>query len=135
MYLRASGRQEAEILAELEPEAELALKREAVITAIVATAQIGPTDDEVLQALAPTAEREGIAPETLRDDVAGAGRLQDVREDIAARQAIDLVAASAKPIPVAQAQAREQLWTPDKAKGAGDEPAPAGAGQLWTPGS
>src|SRR5205807_4267658 len=40
MYLRASGRQEAEILAELEPDAELALKREAVITAIVAAARI-----------------------------------------------------------------------------------------------
>jgi trigger factor len=136
MYLRASGREESQILAELEPEAELALKREAVITAIVERAGISPSDDELLQALAPTAEREGVDPETLRDDVAGAGRLEDVREDLAARQAIDLVARTAKPIPVAQAQAREQLWTPDKDAGAEtDEPAGAGAGRLWTPGS
>ena len=36
-------------------------------------------------------------------------------------QAIDLIAAAAKPIPLAQAQAREQLWTPEKAARASAE--------------
>ena len=58
-----------------------------------------------------------------------------MREDLAARQAIDLIAARAKPIPLAQAQAREQLWTPGKeaAAGGAGEAAPSKPGRLWTP--
>jgi trigger factor len=130
-YLQIVGRGEAEILAEMEPEAELALRREAVITAIVAAEGISPSDEELLAVLAPTAEREGIEPQKLLGELRSAGRLEDVREDLATRQAIDLIAEEAKPIPLAQAQAREQLWTPEKegAKPAG----PGEPGRLWTP--
>jgi trigger factor len=134
-YLQITGRPEEEILAEMQPEAELALRREAVITAVVEAEQIDPSDDEVLQALAPTAEREGVEPETLLEDLRGAGRLEDVREDLAAREAIDVIAAAAKPIGLAQAEARGKLWTPGKEP----EGASAGAesseqaGRLWTP--
>jgi hypothetical protein len=38
-----------------------------------------------------------------------------------------LVAESAKPIPIEQAEAREKIWTPEKERQA--------AGDLWTPGS
>jgi len=136
-YLQITGRAEEEILKEMEPEAELALRREAVITAIVAAEQITPSDEDLLEALAPTAEQEEVEPQQLLEDLRASGRLEEVREDLAARQAIDLLAAEAKPIPQAQAQAqaREQLWTPGKA------PAPEGAAKagaeaparLWTP--
>ena len=136
-YLQITGRPEEEILAEMQPEAELGLRREAVITAVVAAEQISPSDEEVLEALAPTAEREGVEPQTLLDDLRGAGRLEEVREDLAAREAIDAIAAAAKPIPLAQAQAREQLWTPGKDD---EDPAAASASgeaeksaKLWTP--
>jgi trigger factor len=134
-YLRIVGREESDILAEMEPEAEQALRREAVITAIVAGEGIDPTEEQVLAALAPTAEREGVEPETLLGDLRTAGRLEEVREDLAARQAIDLIAESAKPIPIAQAQAREQLWTPEKegAAVAGAEADKGQAARLWTP--
>lgn len=134
-YLQVVGREEAEILAETEPEAELALRREAVITAIVEAEGVAPSDEELLEALAPTAEREGIQPAELFDQLRKAGRLEEAREDLAARQAIDLVAASAQAIPLAQAQAREQLWTPEKereAAGAASGESQASA-RLWTP--
>jgi trigger factor len=134
-YLQVTGRQEPEVLAELEPEAELALRREAVITAIVAAESISPSEQELLEVLTPTAEREGIEAQTLLADLRTAGRLEDVREDLAARAAIDLLAETAKPIPLAQAQAREQLWTPgkdDPEAGASQPGAPA-PGKLWTP--
>jgi trigger factor len=134
-YLQIVGREEPDILQEMAPEAELALRREAVITAIVAAELISPSEQEVIEALAPTAEREGVEPATLLEDLRSAGRLEEVREDLAARQAIDLVAAAAKPIPLAQAQAREQLWTPEKG-GPGPGEAPAGAEappRIWTP--
>ena len=64
----------------------------------------------MLAALAPTAEREGVEPQTLLEELRGAGRLEEVREDLAAREAIDLIASEAKPIPLAQARgAREAV--------------------------
>lgn len=134
-YLQITGREEAEVLAEMEPEADLALRREAVITAVVEAESISPSEEEVLAVLRPTAEREGIEAQTLLADLTAAGRLEDVREEVAARQATDLIAAAAKPIPIARAQAREALWTPEKAASA--PAAPAGTAEapdrLWTP--
>jgi trigger factor len=52
------------------------------------------------------------------------------------RKAAELVAESAKPIPLEQAAAREQIWTPEQERG-DEEAAEGGAapGGLWTPGS
>ncbi len=143
-YMQISGREEQETLAEMAPDAELALRREAVLSAIVAAEGIEPSEEELLEALAPSAEREGIAPEKLLDKVRSAGRLDEVREDLAVRKAVELIAVNATPIPVEQAKAREQLWTPEKealgekaavaavagSERAGDTAAP---GRLWTP--
>ncbi len=135
-YLQIVGRDEADILAEMEPEADLALRREAVITAVVAAESIDPPEEDLLAALAPIAEREGLTPEKLLEDLRRAGRVEEVREDLAAREAIGAIADAAKPISLAQAQAREQIWTPGKegeaAPGAASEPAAAPA-RLWTP--
>jgi trigger factor len=134
-YLRVLGREEQDLLGEMEPEADRALRREAVLTAVVEAEQIEPTEEEELAAVTPAAEREGVDPAQLLADLRRAGRLEDLREDLAARRAVELIAESARPIPVAQAQAREQLWTPEKAaqQAAGDEQAAAQPGQLWTP--
>jgi trigger factor len=135
-YLQIVGRQEAEILAEMEPEAELALRREAVLTALVEAEGISCTEEELIEAVTPTAERESVGPEKLIEDLRSAGRLEELREEVAARKAIDLIAASAKPIPMARAQAREQLWTPEKQVSGSAGPGEAAvqpAGRLWTP--
>jgi trigger factor len=137
-YFQITGRREEEILEEMRPEAEQALKREALITAVVAAEGIAPSDDDVLEALIPTAEREGVEPDKLYDELQSAGRLDEVREDLAAREAIDLISSEAKPIAPEKAAAREKLWTPDKESEAGTgAEAAAGeeqAGKLWTPG-
>ena len=134
-YLRLSGNREEEVLAELHPEAEVALRREAVITAVVAAEGISPGEEDLLAVLAPTAEREGVEPETLLADLEKAGRLEELREELAARQAIDLIADSAKPIEPSRARAREQLWTPEKASETAEGPAQAdkAPARLWTP--
>ena len=134
-YLRLSGNREEEVLAELRPEAELALRREAVITAVVAAEEVSPSDEDVLEALAAAAEREDVQPAELLEQLRSSGRLEELREELAARQAIDLIAERAKPIEPGRARAREQLWTPEKAsetqEGPGDaDKAPA---RLWTP--
>ena len=58
-YLQIAGREEQAILAEMEPDAEQALRREAVLTAVVAAEGISPSDEELLQTVSPAAEREG----------------------------------------------------------------------------
>jgi trigger factor len=135
-YLQIVGREEQDILTEMEPEAEQALRREAVITAVVVAEGIDPSEADVLAALEPTAEREDVEPRKLLEELRKAGRLEEVREDLAARTAIGVIADAAKPIPLAQAQAREQLWTPAKAEesaaGAAQEPVGAPP-RLWTP--
>lgn len=148
-YLQIDGRPEQEILAELAPDAERALRREAVLTAVVAAEGIEPSEPALLEAITPTAEREGVTPEELLVRLRDAGRLEELREDLAARQAIDLIAAEAVPISLEQAQAREKLWTPAKEEQAtpaiGGDPdtdpthpaspahPSAPAGRLWTP--
>jgi trigger factor len=131
-YLRVAARDERAILAEMEPDAELALRREAVLTAIVAAEGISPSEPDLLEAVTPTAERDAVEPEKLLSDLRARGRLEELREDLAARKAVELIAARAKPIPVAQAQAKEQLWTPGK--GETGEAAGTASGRLWTPG-
>jgi trigger factor len=113
-----------------------------VLTAVVQAEGIRPEEPELLESLAPAAEREGLTVADLLQRLRAAGREEELREDLAARQAMDLIARAAKPIPIEQAQAREQLWTPEKeraerAREDGDsgsaQGAPAEAGGLWTP--
>jgi trigger factor len=128
-YLRIAGRTEEDLLSEARPDAEQQLRREAVVAAIIEAEGLEASDQEILEALAPTAQREGTTPKKVFDRLKSAGRLDDLREEVLARKAIDLVADSAKPIPLEQAAAREKIWTPDKG-----EPEEKSS-ELWTPGS
>jgi trigger factor len=135
-YLQIAGRAEEEILADMSADAETALRREAVLTAIVAAEQIEPSEEQLLEAVASAAEREEVEPAKLLEDLRSAGRLDELREDLAARLAVELIADRASAITPAQAQAREQLWTPGQdpegEPTAAGEPA-AAPGKLWTP--
>ena len=126
-YLRIAGKSEDELLAEAKPDAEQALRREAVIAAVIEKEGIAPSDGDVLDALQASAARESTTPEKLRARLEQAGRIDDLKEDLAQRLAVDWLVEHAKAIPVEQAQARDKLWTPDKAT-------EEGTGQLWTPG-
>lgn len=135
-YLRIAGRDEEMLAHEAEPEAAAALKREAVLAAIVEAEGIEPTDEDVREALQPTAERQGTTVEKVFEQLRSNGRLDRVRREVASRQASELLVSEAKPISVEQAKAREKLWTPGKEDPAETEsPAGPGPGQLWTPGS
>jgi trigger factor len=128
-YLRIAGKDEDEIIAEARPDAEQALRREAVIAAVVEAEGIEPSDETLLATLQAAAAREGTSPEKLRDRLAREGRLDNLRRDLAERAAVDLLVEHAQAIPPEQARAREKLWTPEK-----DEPGTP-SGQLWTPGA
>jgi trigger factor len=132
-YLKITGREEEDMISELAPEAAQSLRREAVIAAVVAAERIVPSEEDLLEVIAPTAEREGVEPQKLLEDLRESGRLEDLREDLAARQAVELIASLAKPISIEQAQAREKLWTPDSGEQIEDGAAEPAAARLWTP--
>jgi trigger factor len=97
MYLQISGKTEEEIIEEGRPDAEQALRREAVLAAIVAAEGIDPTDEQLLEALGPDAERAQVKPEKLLDRIRSSGRLDALKEDVAQGLAIDLLVESAQP--------------------------------------
>jgi trigger factor len=158
-YLKISGKTERELIEETKPEAELALRREAVLAAVIKAEGIEPTEQQLLDALEGAAEREQMSREKLLERLRRAGRADSLAKEVAAEQAIDLVVTEAKPIPIEEAQeqakkaaeaapraasapkakepgARKQskptdeLWTPDQAAGEG-----GGDKKLWTPDS
>ncbi len=126
-YLQMQGKTREEILEESKPDAERELKREAVLAAIAEAEAIEVSEEELVEALEHTAEHERTTPEKLLARLRENGREAMIREDIQVRKAIDLLAESAKPIPLEQAEAREKIWTPEKEEE--EEP-----GELWTPG-
>jgi trigger factor len=132
-YLRIAGRDEADIVEQSKPDAEQALRREAVLAAIIEAEGIEPSEDEVFEAVEQAAAegRGRVSPKKLLERLKSQGRLDSLKQDLAQRKALDLITESAKPISVEQAQAREKLWTPGDSEGAKS----GSSGQIWTPGS
>jgi trigger factor len=132
-YLRLAGRGEEEIVEQSKPDAEQALRREAVLAAIIEAEGIEPTDDEVFEAVSEAAgDGPGrTSPKKLLERLKSSGRLETLKQDLAQRKALDVIADSAKPISIEQAQARDRLWTP----GDSERDRSASSGQLWTPAS
>jgi trigger factor len=130
-YLQIAGKDEEALAHDAEADAASALRREAVLAAVVAAEQIEPTEEELVEALRPAAERDGSDPQELVEQLRKAGRLDQLRDDVATRQALELLVREATPISVEQAQARDKLWTPGKEDSENRPP----TSQLWTPGS
>ena len=100
-----------------------------MLAAVVEAEQIEPTDEEIREALAPSAERAGDEARRAARAAASRAAAWTASARTSPRgQALELLVREAKPISVEQAQAREKLWTP------GSEGEQAGTGQLWTPG-
>jgi trigger factor len=128
-FARIQGKPRDELVADVRPEAERSLRREAVLAAIADAEGIEISDDDLFEALRGGDDSPATEKEARRalDRLRSSGRDALVREDIRIRRAAEVVVDSATPIPMEQADARERLWTPGKER--------AEAGQLWTPGS
>ena len=128
-FTRIQGKPREQLVADVRPDAERSLRREAVLAAIADAEGIEVSDDDVFEALKGGDESPATEKEARRalDQLRSSGRDALVREDIRIRRAAEVVVDGAKPIPLAQAEAREKLWTPEKER--------QGAGSLWTPGS
>jgi trigger factor len=98
-YLRIAQKSEDELLAEARPDAEQALRREAVLAAFIAAEGIEPSEGDILDALQQSAVQQGTKPEKLRKRLEQSGRLDELVEDLAQRRAVEVIAERATPEP------------------------------------
>jgi trigger factor len=133
-FLQMQGKTRDELIEETKPDAEKELKREAVVTAIAEAEGIEVSEEEMVEALAHSAEHERTTPEKLLERLRQNGRDAMIREDLRARKAIELVADAAKPIPKEEADARQEKAEAREKLLAPEGEGKAKAGGLWTPG-
>ncbi|MCU0307732.1 MAG: trigger factor [Thermoleophilia bacterium] len=129
-YLQAQGQTLDQARAGLRVDAELSVRRELVIEAIVDAEAIEVTDEELEAKVRADAAEAGRDADRIMEELRKAGMLDQLRQDMRMERAVDLVVESAVPVSAAEADAKEKIWTPDKA---GEAAPAAGAGQLWTP--
>lgn len=128
-FLKSQGKTREQLLEEGRPDAELALKREAVLEAVADAEEIEVSEEDLLDALRPPPGHEDHdhpAPEEALAELRKTGRDKMLREDLRMRRALEVIAEEAKPIAPEKAEAKEEIWTPDKEQE---------KKQLWTPGS
>jgi trigger factor len=125
-FLAMTGQQPEELVARLQDEAQRSVARELVLDAVGDQLGLEVSDAEVEELVREQAEAMGDDTEEMLVALRESGRFESLREDLRLRKALDQVAAEVKRIPLAQAEAREAIWTPDKEN-------PPGETKLWTP--
>jgi len=116
-----------ELIEETKADAELELKREAVVTAIAEAEGIEVSDEEIDELIASQSEETDDIEESKRL-LQENGGYERIRADLRLKKALDEIVAGVKRIPVELAAARDKLWTPEKEKEGTKM-------NIWTPGS
>src|SRR5581483_2195693 len=125
-FLAMTGQQPEELVARLGEEAQRSVARELVLDAVAEQLGLDVPDAEVEELVREQAEALGDDAEEMLVALRENGRFESLREDLRLRKALDHVAGEVKRIPLAQAEAREAIWTPDKEN-------PPTETKLWTP--
>jgi trigger factor len=125
-FLAMTGQQPEELVARLHDEAQRSVARELVLDAVAEQLGLDVPDSDVEELVREQAEALGDDTEEMLVALRESGRFESLREDLRLRKALDQVAADVKRIPLAQAEAREAIWTPDKEN-------PPTETKLWTP--
>jgi trigger factor len=125
-FLAMTGQQPEELVVRLRDEARRSVARELVLDAAAEQLGLEVPDAEVEELVREQAEALGDDVDEMLVALRESGRFESLREDLRLRKALDRVAAEVKRIPLAQAEAREAIWTPDKEN-------PPRETKLWTP--
>jgi trigger factor len=125
-FLAMTGQQPEELLARLQDEAQRSVARELVLEAVADQVELEVPDAEVEELVREQAEAVGDDSDEMLAALRESGRFETLREDLRLRNALDHVAGEVKRIPLAQAEARDAIWTPDKEN-------PPSETKLWTP--
>jgi trigger factor len=125
-FLAMTGQQPEELVARLRDEAQRSVARELVLDAAAEQLGLEVPDAEVEELVREQAEALGDDADQMLVALRESGRFESLRDDLRLRKALDRVASEVKRIPLAQAEAREAIWTPDKEN-------PPTETKLWTP--
>jgi trigger factor len=125
-FLAMTGQAPEELVARLQDEAQRSVARELVLEAVAERLSLEVPDSEVEELVREQADAVGDDSDEMLVALRESGRFESLREDLRLRRALDRVAADVKRIPLAQAEAREAIWTPDKEN-------PPTETKLWTP--
>jgi len=126
-YIRSTGRTPEQLIDEIAPNAEAALRREMVVEAVAEAEGIAVDDAEVEEQVRKDAEAAKRDPEKLLEDLREHGGFEAVRRDMVIGKAIEVMAEAAVTISAEQAKARDKLWTPKAQEPAVEAP------KIWTP--
>jgi trigger factor len=127
-YLTMTGQRPEDLVARLGEEAARSVARELVLEAAADQLGIEIGDEQVETLVREQAELIGDDADATLLRLRESGRFEQLRDDLRLRDALDRVASEVKRIPRELAEAREQIWTPDKEKQQTET-------KLWTPGS
>jgi trigger factor len=126
-YLTMTGQTPEELLARLGEEAARSVARELVLDAAADQLGIEVSDAEIEELVQEQAGLVGDDVDATLLRLRESGRFEQLRDDLRLRNALDRIASEVKRIPRELADAREQIWTPEKEKQQTDT-------KLWTPG-
>jgi len=128
-FLQASGREEADLIAEIRADAARAVRLDLALRALADAEDIEVTDQELDEAVGEMAQQAGTSPADLRRRLDRAGRLPAVRSDRRKAKAltwlfdhVDLVDEDGKPL------SRDVLHVDVAAQEAGEAEAGGGEG-------
>jgi trigger factor len=127
-YLTTTGQTEEQVIERLGAEARRSLERELVLDAVADQLELEVADEEIETIVREQAAEAGENPDEAVKTLRERGGFDTIRGDLRLRRALDEVVNGVKRIPLSLAQAREQLWTPEKEKGGTKM-------NIWTPGS
>ena len=123
-YLQLSGESAENLVTRLREQAAASVAGELLLEAAADELGIVVTDEEVDEAFRERFEDADTVLEQARE----AGAYDSEREAMRLARALDRITTEVERIPPEQAEAREQIWTPDKEKPKTDT-------KLWTPGT
>src|SRR2546423_4354174 len=123
-YLQLSGESAETLVGRLREQAVSSVAGELLLEAAADELGIQVTDEDVDAAFRERFEDA----ETVIEQAKEAGAYESERETMRLARTLDRITADVERIPPEQAEAREQIWTPDKEKPKTDT-------KLWTPGN
>lgn len=124
-YLSVTGRTLDQAVDQLRPDAEMAVKRELVVEAVVEAEGVEVSDEDVEKQVREDAERMGRDADQLLAEVRSEGAFDRLREDMRLQRAVEALVESAVPVALveeepAEADAEAQVADSGEESGEGE---------------
>ncbi|MFN8123971.1 MAG: trigger factor [Thermoleophilia bacterium] len=107
-YLSATGRTLDQAVDQLRPDAEMAVKRELVVEAVIEADGVEVSDEDVETQVREDAERMGRDADQLLAEVRKEGAFERLREDMRLQRAVEALVESAVPVALVEEEQEQE---------------------------